>query len=312
LFDDDGITPYYSPSFIPTSSSQRASEEETWLIHSRWSNQHFTTFEIVHVESSSVWSVEGVGKGRYLSPVVSSSAKGGKRRIAFVKTGGDWLTGNVEATAGVGLWIGEIALPSPSSAIQSSGRGKVPVENLTFVPSEVEEGDRVVLHWVPGDDAWSDGSMLVVEQSQRVFTIDLSTEGKKDVAGKPQHRTLLRGKMSTEVSGSPSFLASLFSSSSSSGNNRRNKRKDQSQGYVAFKDFMQLYIAPISTHLVGDDGEEVWSKPGNSTKGLGRVSKDGGHDLAWSGSRSSGNLKEGEERIWWMLGWYFLCLYLHN
>jgi hypothetical protein len=60
--------------------------------------------------------------------------------------------------------------------------------------------------------------------------------------------------------------------------------------FISFVDFFNVYLAP------GDsvqEGEGVWSKPANATKGLVRVSLDGGHDVTWS--------RDGK-MVFWLLG----------
>ena len=60
---------------------------------------------------------------------------------------------------------------------------------------------------------------------------------------------------------------------------------------VAVVDFFHVYYAPA---VKADDA--VWSKPANATKGLTRLSLDGGHSLAWSGDGS---------KLFWFLGTTF-------
>ncbi|KAG6903543.1 hypothetical protein DXG01_017036, partial [Tephrocybe rancida] len=65
---------------------------------------------------------------------------------------------------------------------------------------------------------------------------------------------------------------------------------------VAFVDFFHVYFAP------GDalnEGDEVWSRPGNATNGLARVSLDGGHDVTFT--------RDGK-KIFWFLGPYLHSL----
>ncbi|KAF8123752.1 hypothetical protein EV363DRAFT_1403616 [Boletus edulis] len=89
---------YYSPSFV--------GGDNNLIVHGRWSDTHFSSFEIANLGTGSVYELTGLPMGRYFSPVLSGG-KGAVRTIAFVKTSGDLLTGDVVATAQPGLWIGE-------------------------------------------------------------------------------------------------------------------------------------------------------------------------------------------------------------
>jgi hypothetical protein len=302
LYDDDGITPYYSPSFIYSSCLN-----ETWIVHSRWSDLNFTSFEIAHLESGTAWEVEGLEMGRYLGAVVSPASgrslsersvpeerKEHTRRIAFLKTGKDrpGLSGNTMATANEGLWVGDLELPElfycPSSSSSTfpppsstMKKRKPRLTNLTFIPTNIDTSQRVMLHWI-------NMTMLMIEEPQRVFTVDLSPSAERDTGDRPPHRVFKRGRMSTELLLSPS----LFATSQGSGG----------AGFVAFRDFLQLYVAPVdgTSDVAGLEegrGEAVFSKPFNSTKGLARISKEGGHDAAWSGDG---------KRLFWFLGVFFL------
>src|SRR6185369_6778201 len=68
--------------------------------------------------------------------------------------------------------------------------------------------------------------------------------------------------------------------------------KEYTADHIAFVDFYDVYLA--SGSKVSED-EAVWSRPGNSTKGLSRLSLDGGHDVTFS---SDG------KKIFWFLGKY--------
>jgi hypothetical protein len=59
---------------------------------------------------------------------------------------------------------------------------------------------------------------------------------------------------------------------------------------VAFVDSFHVHLAH------GDslkEDEPVWTKVGNATKGLARLSVDGGHDVTWS--------RDGK-KVFWFLG----------
>lgn len=125
--------------------------------------------------------------------------------------------------------------------------------------------DRVNLRFLEGS------KKLLVQQSDRAFVIDFAASA--DEFGRYTHVTLASGKTSTELVAAP---------------------KASKDGYtaenVAFVDFFHVYFAPGDK--LGED-KEVWSKPGNASKGLVRVSLDGGHDVTFS--------RDGK-KIFWFLG----------
>ena len=58
---------------------------------------------------------------------------------------------------------------------------------------------------------------------------------------------------------------------------------------VAFVDSFNVFVTDLGN--VGD--APLWSKPGNATKGIARVSLDGGHDVQWDAAG---------KRLFWFLG----------
>ncbi|CAA7266376.1 unnamed protein product [Cyclocybe aegerita] len=235
---DDGA-PYFSPSFVHG--------EDDIVIHVRWSDTTYSQFELANITSGQAYKVAGAPLGRYFSPVLSETP-GRKRKIAYVKSGGEYLSGDILATANPGLYVGDITLPSDKDE-------ELKVSNIRFVPSEIDIGGRVNLRFVGNDKT------LLVQQSGRAFIIDL--EGETDIAGKPPHSTVASGRMSSELVVAPEL-----------------RNGNVSADNIAFVDFFHVYLAP------GDrvkEGESVWSRPANATEGLVRLSQDGGHDITWSG-----------------------------
>ncbi|KAH7914053.1 hypothetical protein BJ138DRAFT_1177560 [Hygrophoropsis aurantiaca] len=260
---------YYSPSFVSVSRAD-VGEKAPLVIHARWSDTHFTTFEISDLLSGRVYELAGLPMGRYYAPVVSGlGGADGERKIAFVKTGGDLLTGDVVATANPGVYVGEITLPLSSSS--DSDIAPITICNLRFIPSEIDTADVIKLRFLE-DNANADATLLI-QQSDRAFTLGIGAG--PDVLGQYTHSTLATGKATAELVVSPA---------------KGNK------GWVAFVNLFHVYLAPADAV---DPGVPVWSKPGNATKGLARLSLDGGHDVAFSGDG---------ERVFWFLGPYLHSL----
>ena len=147
-------TAYYSPSFVGGDSNL--------VVHGRWSDTNFSSFEIANLRTGSAYKLTGLPMGRYFSPVISNG-EGAVRTIAFVKTSGDLLTGDVVATAQPGLWIGEVTLPTETMSSDS-----IPVTNVRKIGTTVNPSDSALkLNFISSDK-------LLVHQSSRVFVVDLS------------------------------------------------------------------------------------------------------------------------------------------
>nr|VWO98440.1 Cytochrome P450 monooxygenase AKT7 (EC (AK-toxin biosynthesis protein 7) [Ganoderma boninense] len=244
----DRKAPYYSPSFVPGAPHL--------VLHARWSDVEFTTLELANLTSGTAHILTGLPFGRYYSPILCACS-GSKRQIAFLRTGGDYLTGDVVATAGAGLYIGELTLPS-------GFHDRVAIKNLKFVPSEIDTDDVLTTQLRFLDK----NKKLLVSSLRRAFVIDLA--GGPDKDGAYKHETLAKGRMSAELAVPPP-----------------SKSKKSA---VAIVDFHHVYYAPA---VAADDA--VWSKPANATKGLQRLSVDGGHSITWSADGS---------KLFWFLGPY--------
>ncbi|KAI6117523.1 hypothetical protein EDD16DRAFT_1481316 [Pisolithus croceorrhizus] len=235
---------YYSPSFV--------GGDGALVIHARWSDTFFSRFEIADLNSGTVYELTNLPMGRYFSPVVSGGDTA-RRTIAFIKLGGGVLTGDVVATTHTGIWVGEITLPtegSSSPVIEVEGARKI---STTIDPSD----DKLKISFISS-------SKLLVQESDRVFTVDLSEDA--DEWGRYVEEELAEGYSTDELA---------FSHAS--------------QG-AAFVNFLHVYYAPnVNTSTA------LWSKPGKAPTGLTRLSLDGGHDVVFSGDGTV---------IGWLLGPY--------
>ncbi|KAL4937283.1 hypothetical protein BDV06DRAFT_227091 [Aspergillus oleicola] len=87
----------YAPSFVTGSE---------FILQACWDDRHLTKLYLTDLNKYySVAEVQGIPRGRYLSPVSDGSI------IAYVRTGKDYMFGDVEETFGEGVWIGDIKLP---------------------------------------------------------------------------------------------------------------------------------------------------------------------------------------------------------
>ena len=236
---------YYSPSWV-------ANTNDSMVIHARWSNTHFTTLELVDLTANTVYELSGLPFGRYTRPTLCQCT-GKKRKIAFIRLGGDGQTGTIVATAGVGLYIGELSLPDMNEPHGSV----IKVDTIRRVTEVIDGNSR--LRFLDG------AKQLLVQQASSAYVIDL-VQG-PDAFGRYQSEEVARGKFSTEVAISGTYEA---------------------------------FIERYHVYLVGDSDKkesvkELWARPGNATSGLGRLSVDGGHDIAWTGNG---------EKLFWLLGPY--------
>ncbi|KAF9555565.1 hypothetical protein CPC08DRAFT_820988 [Agrocybe pediades] len=254
--------PYYSPSFVPG--------DDDLVIHSRWSDSSLTKFELASIKRNGALEIEGLPLGRYFSPVLCA-CKGPNRNIAFIKSGGSYLSGDILATADAGLYIGEITLPVGKDTFTGH---KVAIKNIRFVPSEIDAEEHVTMRFIDKN------KKLLVQRSSRAFIIDLG--GEADKSGKPPHTTIATGRMSTELAVSP----------------KASKEGSHVAEGIAIVDFQNVYFVPGKNVK---EGESVWSRPANATKGLARVGLDGGHDLTFAGDGKS---------LFWFLGPYLHSLKL--
>ena len=234
---------YYSPSWV-------ANTNDSMVIHARWSNTNFTTFELA--ANTRVYELVGLLFGRYTRPTLCQCT-GKKRMIAFIRLGGDSMTGTIVATIGAGLYIGELSLPDADEPHGSI----IKVDNIRRITEDVDGASR--LRFMGG------GKKLLVQRATSAYVIDL-IQGPDDF-GKFQSEEVARGKFSTEVAVGGTY---------------------------------QAFIETYHVYLVGDSSEkkrveELWARPGNATRGLARLSVDGGHDLAWTGNG---------EKLFWLLGPY--------
>jgi hypothetical protein len=243
----DSKAPYFSASFVPNA--------EHHVVHARWSDVNFTTFEIADIGTGRSYEVTGQPFGRLHSPTVCACS-GDKRTLAFVKTAGDLLTGNILATAQPGLYLSTFTLPDGNS-------DHIELENVRFVTGNIDVDDEHLrLSFLETN------AKLLVETGGHSFVIDVGAGA--DKLGKYSITNLASGYWSAELAVSPP------------------RGKNFKSDYVAFVDQRHVYIA--SMHMV--DGP-VWAKPGIATKGLTRLSLDGGHDIAWSGDGKT---------LFWFLG----------
>lgn len=109
-------TSCYAPSFVPGTP---------YILQACWSDTNFTSFHLSDPDEGSCIKIHGLPRGRYISPVSNG------KQIAFVRTGKDYMFGDVDETFGEGVWIGDISLPGHAA---SRGTKEALLTNLRQVP----------------------------------------------------------------------------------------------------------------------------------------------------------------------------------
>jgi hypothetical protein len=247
--------PYFTPEFITSSEGS----SESLIINTRWSDSRFSSFELIDLRCDVIYEINGIPLGRYYAPTMSRGSQS-TRTLAFIKKSSEILTGDIIATSQPGIYTANLVLPSSCSSHHKIR--SLFAEDITFIPSDIVTtppfkmrfaSERSQLKFTP------DNKRLIVQQDLHVFTVDL--HGETDIFGRRPHTSIARGEMTDELtlSALPSF--------------------SREPVWAAFVDFYHVYIAPLPS----PEDPPLWTKPGKATKGVMRVSTNGGHDIAWSG-----------------------------
>ena len=244
---------YYGPSFV---------QNTPYILHARWSDSNLSSFELINMNSNTWVQVRGIPRGRYISPIIFN------HKIAFVRTGRDYMLGDVEETAFEGVWMGDIQLPTDEKSEESAL-----VTNLNLIDgSKASQDTKLDFKILEGK------SFLLILNSNLITQHDVE-EGTNEI--------ISTGKTSVEmaVSVASSFLNSSWSRLA------RNLFSFRLPQLVAFRDFQHIWIGEIDNERRFD----IWSKPGDalSPKHLQRLSENGGHDVSFSGNGL---------RIFWLFG----------
>lgn len=140
---------YYSPSFIA---------ESQYIIQAYWDNHNLTMFHITNRKARSLLPLEGVPRGRHISPVSDGIY------FAYVRTGNDYMFGNVEETFREGVWIRKIQLPSASRSDHAKAT------DLQRIPDiDVGPGTTLDIHTL------SSRHLLLINKPDSVIEYDIRT-----------------------------------------------------------------------------------------------------------------------------------------
>ncbi|KAH7101042.1 hypothetical protein BKA62DRAFT_657878 [Auriculariales sp. MPI-PUGE-AT-0066] len=179
---------YYSPIFVP--------HRNDLVIHARWHDTAFSTFELAHLPSSTPVELSGLPLGRYYGPTLCQ-CNGASRRIAFVRFGGSDQTGSIIATGGTGLYVGDVQIPEDFSAAS----GNIEIRNIQLVSADIVSGP-LKLQFLDG------AKRLLVQRDSEAFIIDLTSSG-RDAFGGYAQTAIASARMSNEVVVSKTHVAFL-------------------------------------------------------------------------------------------------------
>lgn len=160
----------YAPSFVYNTE---------FILQACWNTRNLTAFFLIEPVSGAIQSVEGVPRGRYVSPVSNGDW------IAYIRTGKDYMFGDVEETFGEGIWIGRF---SPSSANVSE---LALIQKLPF-----SQDTKLDIRSI------NDRASLVIQDSNSVVEYDIETG---------EYRTIATGKTSVEMTASVSGRTTILS-----------------------------------------------------------------------------------------------------
>jgi hypothetical protein len=241
---------YYGPSFLPGTP---------YVLHARWDDEDLTVLELVDMFSDGrQFKVKGVPRGKYISPIVSGT------KIALIRTGRDYILGDVEETAGAGVWVGDIRLPEKRE-------NAAVVSNLTRIYSATTGSALNPWQSFRLDfKSLAERLYLLIQDGTSVIQHDLHT-GRQNI--------VVQGKTSVEmVLGGPTVPETLTS------------RSNSEQPFVAFRDFQHAWITRWSKK-----SSQIWSKPGddNTPDDLVRLEGYSGHDICFSADG---------DKIFWLSG----------
>ncbi|RDW56992.1 hypothetical protein BP6252_13945 [Coleophoma cylindrospora] len=247
---------YYGPSFVSHTSL---------ILHARWSDLNLTILELVDINSHEQIRIEGIPRGRYISPIIQKS------KIAFVRTGKDYMLGDVEETANEGVWLGDIEMPNPSATSKFAA-----VKNLRLLDGS-PSGQDVKLNFKTVD-----GKLHLLASSEKSI-LQYDAEGRNPIlvaAGK----TPVEIQVSSAVETTKSLWQKL---------NSWLPRNVPNSNFVGFRDFQHVWLAPLE----GKSSLNLWSKPqgAHTLRGPLRLSTVGGHDITFSGDGT---------KVFWLSGPY--------
>jgi hypothetical protein len=260
---------YYAPSFIHLTP---------FVLHARWSDQNLTILELVDMFRNEQVAVVGVPRGRYISPIVQYG------KIAFVRTGNDYILGDVEETAQAGVWIGDINLPTSKDYSQPALVSNLRLVYSTPTGTALNPWQNVNLNFKDS----SGKQFLIIQDGKSVIQYDYEKGfGQKIATGKTSVEMQI--SKATQSLNLWSRLSSWWPSVASS-----------ESAVVAFRDFQHVWISQVDHNSAFN----LWSKPKDhfTPNGLLRLSHDGGHDVSFSTDGT---------KIFWLFG-TFLVKYLEK
>ncbi|KAJ4389656.1 hypothetical protein N0V93_007128 [Gnomoniopsis smithogilvyi] len=140
------------------------------ILQACWDNRNLTTIFLTEPVSGAIQSIKGIPRGRYVSPVSDG------HWIAYIRTGKDYMFGDVEETFGEGVWIGRISLSSATVSELAH------VQKLRF-----SHDTKLDIKFI------NNRAILSLEESNSVVEYDIAND---------TQRTIASGKTSVEMTAS--------------------------------------------------------------------------------------------------------------
>lgn len=160
----------YGPSFVHGSQ---------YLLQACWDTLNMSVIFLAEPMSRESRAVEGIPRGRYVSPVSDGNW------IAYIRTGKDYMFGDVEETFGEGVWIGHLSVSS-GIVSQLAHIKKLRVSQDTKLDIKTADGRAI----------------LVLQGSNSVVEYDIE-------AG--EQRQITAGKTSVEMTASVGSVSTIVS-----------------------------------------------------------------------------------------------------
>lgn len=123
----NAVTSCYAPSFVDETQS---------LLKSCWNDVNYTSFHLVNRQDNTTTEVQGLPRGRCVSPVTDG------RINTYIRTGKDYMFGDIDETFGEGVWVANIYLPAtPSGTSWLNGLRRLPLGDYS-AESKFDMGSR--------------------------------------------------------------------------------------------------------------------------------------------------------------------------
>lgn len=131
-------TSCYAPSFVHGTQ---------FILQACWDARELTSIWLTEPASGIIQLVKGIPRGRYVSPVSDGDW------IAFIRTGKDYMFGDVEETFGEGVWIGKLSVSSANvselahiTTVRVGQESKLEIKSVNGRATLIVQDSNSVIH----------------------------------------------------------------------------------------------------------------------------------------------------------------------